>query len=80
MNDKPILLIEDNPDDRDLTIRALKKNNVLNPVTVASNGAEAPSQVLSQVPAAVVSGALARLTSVPPSAGSCQLPTSAWSA
>ncbi|MGP0021898.1 MAG: response regulator [Streptosporangiaceae bacterium] len=35
------MLIEDNPDDRDLTIRALKKNHVLNPVTVASNGAEA---------------------------------------
>ncbi len=31
MNDQPIMLIEDNPDDRDLTIRALKKNNVLNP-------------------------------------------------
>ncbi len=41
MNDKRIMLIEDNPDDRDLTIRALKKNHVLNPVTVASNGAEA---------------------------------------
>jgi two-component system, response regulator len=41
MNDKQIMLIEDNADDRDLTIRALKKNNVLNPVTVAINGAEA---------------------------------------
>ena len=41
MNDQRIMLIEDDPDDRDLTIRALKKNNVLNPVTVASNGAEA---------------------------------------
>ncbi len=41
MIDKQIMLIEDNPDDRDLTIRALKKNNILNPVTVASNGAEA---------------------------------------
>ncbi len=36
MNDKQIMIIEDNPDDRDLTIRALKKNNVLNPVTVAT--------------------------------------------
>ena len=35
------MLIEDNADDRDLTIRALKKNNILNPVIVASNGAEA---------------------------------------
>lgn len=41
MNDRPIMLIEDNPDDRDLTIRAFKKNGILNPVTVASNGAEA---------------------------------------
>ena len=46
MNDKQIMLIEDNPDDRDLTIRALKKNNVLNPVTVASNGAEALTMLL----------------------------------
>jgi hypothetical protein len=30
MNDKPIMLIEDNPDDRDLTIRGLKKHNILN--------------------------------------------------
>ena len=41
MNDKQIMVIEDNPDDRDLTIRALKENIILNPVTVASNGAEA---------------------------------------
>ena len=40
------MLVEDNPDDRDLTIRALKKNNVLNPVTVASNGAEALTLLL----------------------------------
>ena len=46
MNDKPIMLIEDNPDDRDLTIRALKKNNILNPVIVASNGAEALAMLL----------------------------------
>jgi hypothetical protein len=31
MNDKQIMLIEDNADDRDLTIRARKKNNVFNP-------------------------------------------------
>ena len=46
MNDKQIMLIEDNPDDRDLTIRALKKHNVLNPVIVASNGAEALTMLL----------------------------------
>ena len=46
MNEKQIMLIEDNPDDRDLTIRALKKNNILNPVTVAGNGAEALTMLL----------------------------------
>ena len=38
---RSILLIEDNPDDVALTLRALKKNNILNQVTVAADGAEA---------------------------------------
>jgi two-component system response regulator len=38
---KPILLVEDNPDDEELTLRALKKNNILNEVVVARDGAEA---------------------------------------
>ena len=29
MNDKQIMLIEDNPADRDLTLRSLKKHNIL---------------------------------------------------
>jgi len=41
MNNKPILLIEDNPDDEALTLRALKKNNISNEVMVAHDGAEA---------------------------------------
>lgn len=36
-----ILLVEDNPDDEALTIRALQKNNILNEVMVARDGAEA---------------------------------------
>jgi CheY-like chemotaxis protein len=36
-----ILLVEDNPDDVELTIRALKKNNVTNQVVVIQDGAEA---------------------------------------
>jgi two-component system response regulator len=36
-----IFLIEDNPDDEALTIRALKKNNLGNEVVVARDGAEA---------------------------------------
>lgn len=40
MGDKIILLVEDNPDDEALTLRALKKNNIRNEVVVARNGAE----------------------------------------
>jgi two-component system response regulator len=41
MKDKVILLVEDNPDDEALTIRALKKNNIRNDVIVARDGTEA---------------------------------------
>ncbi|HET6364171.1 MAG TPA: response regulator [Nitrospirota bacterium] len=41
MKNKVILLVEDNPDDVKLTMRALKKSNVLNEVVVAQDGAEA---------------------------------------
>jgi len=41
MTSRTILLVEDNPDDEALTLRALKKNNILNDVTVARDGAEA---------------------------------------
>ena len=36
-----ILLVEDNPDDEALTLRALKKNNIKNEVVLAHDGAEA---------------------------------------
>lgn len=36
-----ILLVEDNPDDEALTIRALKKNNIGNALVVVRDGAEA---------------------------------------
>ena len=41
MQNKVILLVEDNPDDEMLTLRALKKNNILNDVVVARDGVEA---------------------------------------
>jgi two-component system response regulator len=41
MTNRPILLVEDNPDDEALTLRALKKNNIPNEVTVARDGAQA---------------------------------------
>jgi two-component system response regulator len=40
-NNKVILLVEDNPDDEALTLRALKKNNIMNEVVVAHDGVEA---------------------------------------
>lgn len=36
-----ILLIEDNPNDMELTIRALKKNNIANDIHTVTDGAEA---------------------------------------
>ncbi|MDL1909240.1 response regulator [Chloroflexi bacterium CFX6] len=41
MNDRPILLVEDNPDDEALTLRALRKNNIANAMSVVRDGAEA---------------------------------------
>jgi two-component system response regulator len=41
MNNKIILLVEDNPDDEVLTLRALEKNNIMNKVVVAHDGVEA---------------------------------------
>jgi two-component system response regulator len=41
MTDKTILLVEDNPDDEELTLMALKDANILNEVVVARDGVEA---------------------------------------
>ena len=40
-NAKSILLVEDNPNDAELTLLALKKNNITNQVDVVYDGAEA---------------------------------------
>jgi len=39
--EKTIVLIEDNPDDVELALRALKKNNITNQVLIASDGEQA---------------------------------------
>ena len=39
--DRPILLVEDNPDDEALTLHAFSKNQIPNPVLVARDGVEA---------------------------------------
>jgi two-component system response regulator len=41
MHNKIILLVEDNPDDETLTLRALSKSKILNEIVVARDGAEA---------------------------------------
>ena len=41
MNPGKILLVEDNPDDVTLTMRALKSHNITNDVVVAQDGVQA---------------------------------------
>lgn len=41
MNDKDILLVEDNPDDADLTLRAFRRSHVMNTIHVVRDGIEA---------------------------------------
>jgi CheY-like chemotaxis protein len=38
---RPVLLVEDNPDDEELTIRGLERANLQNPVKVARDGQDA---------------------------------------
>jgi two-component system response regulator len=41
MSERTILLVEDNPDDEALTLRAFAKNHITNPVVIARDGLEA---------------------------------------
>lgn len=48
MDARPILLVEDNPDDVELTLRAIKKNKIINDVIVAHSGEQAAELLFSQ--------------------------------
>ena len=50
MSNKVILLVEDNPDDELLTLRALKKSGVSNEVVVAHDGVEALDYLFASGP------------------------------
>lgn len=46
MEEKVILLVEDNPDDEELTLLALRKNHIQNEIVVAHDGVEALDYLL----------------------------------
>lgn len=48
INQRVILLVEDNPDDEVLTLRALRKSNIRNPIFVVRDGAEAVDYIFAQ--------------------------------
>jgi CheY-like chemotaxis protein len=48
MREKNILLVEDNPDDVELTLRALKKYSVKNEIAVVRDGVEALDYLFAQ--------------------------------
>ena len=52
MEQKSILLVEDNPDDEELTMLALRRNHILNKVVVARDGAEALAALFGPNPSA----------------------------
>jgi two-component system response regulator len=48
VTDRHVLLVEDNPNDEALTLRAFKKCNILNEVLIARDGAEALAHLLNE--------------------------------
>lgn len=48
MTEKIILLVEDNPDDEQLAVRALKKHNVANQIAVVRDGQQALDYLLDE--------------------------------
>ncbi|MEM9008145.1 MAG: response regulator [Cyanobacteria bacterium P01_F01_bin.86] len=53
---RPVFLVEDNPDDERLTVRALRRGHITNPIQVARDGEEALALIFSaeQLPLVVL--------------------------
>jgi len=50
VNEKTIMLVEDNQDDEELTLLAFKKNNIANTIVVARDGVEALEYLFCEGP------------------------------
>jgi len=61
MNSKPILLVDDNPDDVMFTLRAFKQNNISNEIVVAADGEQALQILLPENPVLAFQPALVLL-------------------
>ncbi|TVQ63353.1 MAG: response regulator [Spirulina sp. DLM2.Bin59] len=51
---RPIILVEDNPDDERLTLRSLRRSQVTNPILIARNGEEALNLIFNTQPLPLV--------------------------
>jgi two-component system, response regulator len=58
MTEKCLLLVEDNPDDAELTLRAFRKNKVPNEIHVVRDGSEALEWLLGPAGAARAAGSM----------------------
>jgi CheY-like chemotaxis protein len=54
VNLRPILLVEDNPADVELTLAALKRSQIANEIVIARDGVEALDYIFCEVPPSVV--------------------------
>ncbi len=73
MNNKPILLVDDNPDDVTFTLRAFKQNNISNEIVVAVDGEQALQMLLPETAAQSLQPALVLLDLKLPKVGGLEV-------